>query len=247
MKNLKVLIVLITAVIFFPVIVSAQTRINPESTLRRISGDWYDNSGNLILSIKNGFINGCRVLYCQGIAGGGGLAGGYFCILEGNGERNIYLEWNLQNSPADSLKVEKKQTLHKNFPFHFESVNKIHLGMTKDEVIRITGNKFDIISANEMSTLTRDSFGLDGAWFVKNLGLIITFDAGSVDRLILLKSSKNFFDKSHLNCSNTFEEFAANYSMKHLPKFGMICGIGNGEYIFFGKDMNYVCLSNYCN
>ena len=156
----------------------------------------------------------------------------------------IHLSWNIQYNEADSLKVDRRQTLHKYFPFHFESICGIHLGMTKDEVNKMLGNDIKKVSKSEVTQLTGDTFGFDDTWLIKKFGVILTFDAGSVDRIILLKSSKAVLERSRLNCSNSLKEFADAYQ-KPLPK--KFLGIGHGEFLYFGDEMRYIMLSNYNN
>ena len=246
MKIFKKLIAVVAAMIFLSNTAIAQRHESPKSWLKYLSGDWYDNNGKLVLSIHDGYINGCKILYCQRVAGGGGMAGGDFCISESAGNRLIHLSWNIQHQQSESLAVDRRQTLHKFFPFHFESVGGIHLGMTRDEVNKKLGNDIKKISKSEVTRLTGNTFGFDDISFVEKLGVILTFEAGSVDRIILLKSSKAVFDRSRLNCSNSLKDFAAAYQIP-LPRYPKHFGIGHGEHISFGEGMRYIMLSNYNN
>ena len=39
-------------------------------TSQKVAGDWYDASGNKVLSISNGYINGCRIVDGADFVGG---------------------------------------------------------------------------------------------------------------------------------------------------------------------------------
>ena len=58
---------------------------------QKVSGEWYDARGNKVLTISNGYINGCLIV------GGADFVGGYpgagvFIIQEAQGRKAIHLE-----------------------------------------------------------------------------------------------------------------------------------------------------------
>ena len=61
---------------------------------QKVTGDWYDASGNKVLSISNGYINGCRIVDGADFVGGYPGAG-VFIIQEAQGRKAIHLEWHL--------------------------------------------------------------------------------------------------------------------------------------------------------
>ena len=63
--------------------------------LQRMEGDWYNSKGAVVLSIHDGYINGCEVLGGYDFAGGASKATGKFLIAEANGSRYLIIDWNL--------------------------------------------------------------------------------------------------------------------------------------------------------
>lgn len=60
--------------------------------LNHIQGNWYDNNGHLVISVKGNYINDCEVIGGHDFVGGNPGAG-YFTIRERQGNRDIYIEW----------------------------------------------------------------------------------------------------------------------------------------------------------
>lgn len=73
------------------------------NAVNKMAGDWYDSQGNLVLSIADGYINGCQVVAGYDFAGGSSNAVGVFRILEDAGYRNIKIQWSIHNSQQDHL------------------------------------------------------------------------------------------------------------------------------------------------
>lgn len=69
------------------------------STLDKMAGDWYNSNGDLVLSISDGYINGCQVLGGYDFAGGTNIARGKFLITEADGNRYLFMIWDLCNTP----------------------------------------------------------------------------------------------------------------------------------------------------
>ena len=90
-------------------------------TSQKVAGDWYDASGNKVLSISNGYINGCRIV--DGADFVGGYTGaGVFIIQEAQGRKAIHLEW-LGNGEHRTLIMNKKSQLTNRLQKeHYESV-----------------------------------------------------------------------------------------------------------------------------
>ena len=79
-------------------------------TSQKVAGDWYDASGNKVLSISNGYINGCRIVDGADFVGGYPGAG-VFIIQEAQGRKAIHLEW-LGNGEHRTLIMNKKKPIN---------------------------------------------------------------------------------------------------------------------------------------
>ena len=216
--------------------------------LNLMEGDWYDADGNRVLQIGGGYINGCRVLAAYDFAGASSYGAGRFDILESAGSRSLYLTWDIRHSDTDSIKLNDHQMLHRTAkpPFN-ESIAGIHLGMTSAEVTAVLGVPTQTGNLNPYV----NTYG----WYYASLRIAVTFDADTVDRILLLKGSRAVLERSGLNCENAPYEFAQAYQMKHVPQvryddsnvFTGCHAIGGGEYLSFGNRMEYVMLSKYWN
>lgn len=216
--------------------------------LNLMEGDWYDADGNRVLQIGGGYINGCRVLAAYDFAGGSSHGAGRFDILESTGSRSLYLTWDIRHADTDSIKLNDHQMLHRTAkpPFN-ESIAGIHLGMTSAEVTAVLGTP---PQTGDLSPYV-GTYG----WYYPDLRIAVTFDADTVDRILLLKGSRAVLEHSGLNCENTPYEFAQAYHMKRIPEvryddsnvFTGCHAIGGEEYFSFGNRMEYVMLSKYWN
>ena len=216
--------------------------------LNLMEGDWYDADGNRVLEIGGGYINGCRVLAAYDFAGASSHGAGRFDILESTGSRSLYLTWDIRHADTDSIKLNDHQMLHRTAkpPFN-ESISGIHLGMTSAEVAAVLGAPPQVLNLSPYV----NTYG----WYYPDLRIAVTFDADTVDRILLLQGSRAVLERSGLNCTNEPYEFAQAYQMKRVPKInyddrysGSGCyGIGGEEYLSFGNRMEYVMLSKYWN
>ena len=216
--------------------------------LNCMEGDWYDADGNRVLQIAGGYTNGCRVLAAYDFAGASLHGMGRFEIIESTGSRSLYLTWDIRHSDTDSIKLNDHQMLHRTAkPSFNESIAGIHLGMTSAEVTATLG-------APPQTGDLHPYVGTYG-WYYPNLRIAVTFDADTVDRILLLKGSRAILERSGLNCENAPYEFAQAYQMKHVPQvryddsnvFTGCHAIGGEEYLSFGNRMEYVMLSKYWN
>ena len=216
--------------------------------LNLMEGDWYDADGNRVLQIGGGYINGCRVLAAYDFAGGSSHGAGRFDILESTGSRRLYLTWDIRHADTDSIKLNDHQMLHRTAkpPFN-ESIAGIHLGMTAAEVTAVLGTPPQVL---DLSPYVNTH-----GWYYPDLRIAVTFDADTVDRILLLKGSRAILERSGLNCENAPYEFAQAYQMKHVPHvryddsnvFTGCHAIGGEEYLSFGNRMECVMLSKYWN
>ena len=216
--------------------------------LNLMEGDWYDADGNRVLQIGGGYINGCRVLAAYDFAGASSHGAGRFDILESTGSRRLYLTWDIRHADTDSIKLNDHQMLHRTAkpPFN-ESIAGIHLGMTAAEVTAVLGTPPQVL---DLSPYVNTH-----GWYYPDLRIAVTFDADTVDRILLLKGSRAILERSGLNCENAPYEFAQAYQMKHVPHvryddsnvFTGCHAIGGEEYLSFGNRMECVMLSKYWN
>ena len=204
---------------------------------QKVSGEWYDARGNKVLTISNGYINGCLIV------GGADFVGGYpgagvFIIQEAQGRKAIHLEW-LGNSEHRTLIMNKKNQLTNQLQKeHYESVRGVHLGMNRQQVIDLLG------TPNSSEVRGRETLKYTG------LGLSIVLDHNMVT-VITLTGKNTHFDKSGLGIDSSMIDYYNFYQFNRMPSelskntFQGVFSIGHGEYIFFGS--NEVSLTVYSN
>lgn len=204
---------------------------------QKVAGDWYDASGNKVLSISNGYINGCRIVDGADFVGGYPGAG-VFIIQEAQGRKAIHLEW-LGNGEHRTLIMNKKNQLTNQLQKeHYESVRGVHLGMNRQQVIDLLG------TPNSSEVRGRETLKYTG------LGLSIVLDHNMVT-VITLTGKNTYFDKSGLGIDSSMIDYYNFYQFNRMPSelskntFQGVFSIGHGEYIFF--DSNKVSLTVYSN
>lgn len=204
---------------------------------QKVSGEWYDARGNKVLTISNGYINGCLIV------GGADFVGGYpgagvFIIQEAQGRKAIHLEW-LGNGEHRTLIMNKKDQLTNRLQKeHYESVRGVHLGMTRQQVIDLLG------MPSSSDVRGRETLRYE------DLGLSIDIDHNMVV-VITITGKGSHFDKSGLGVDASMIEYYNFYQFNRMPSelskntFQGVFSIGHGEYIFFGS--NEVSLTVYSN
>lgn len=204
---------------------------------QKVSGEWYDARGNKVLTISNGYINGCLIV------GGADFVGGYpgagvFIIQEAQGRKAIHLEW-LGNGEHRTLIMNKKDQLTNRLQKeHYESVRGVHLGMTRQQVIDLLG------MPSSSDVRGRDTLRYE------DLGLSIDIDHNMVV-VITITGKGSHFDKSGLGVDASMIEYYNFYQFNRMPSelskdiFQGPFSIGHGEYIFFsGKEISLTVYSN---
>ena len=117
------------------------------SCLNRVQGNWYDHKGNLVLSIHNGYINGCKVIN-EYNAVGGDPGSCTFRIVENAGYRDINLSWHGYDIHR-MVTMDNDKTLYSTSkPQYFESIGGIYLGMNKDDLLYLYGKPSKIKTYN---------------------------------------------------------------------------------------------------
>ena len=212
--------------------------------LNAVSGDWYNEKGNKVLSIQNG----CRVVAGFDWAGSSVFGGAVLRIVEDTGLRDLYIDWSKFEGTGNFVQLNQGEHLHAVANgYFFESVCGIHLGMPIDAVESQHGKAQIIPPGKDF---------IDGnpnriRWYYPKLGVVLWLDGKSVSRISLLKNSNLRFEWSGLSCQNTPQEFAKAYSMSRVPDVSkknsddMAYSIGHGENLYFGHDMSYVGLDIY--
>lgn len=205
-------------------------------TSQKVAGDWYDASGNKVLSISNGYINGCRIVDGADFVGGYPGAG-VFIIQEAQGRKAIHLQW-LGNGDHKTLIMNKKEQLtNKLQKEHYESVNGVYLGMNQQAVIDLLGTPSSSEKMYSRETLK-----------YSNLGLKVVTEH-YMATVITLTGKNAHFAKSGLSIDSSMLDYYNFYQFNRMPselskdKYQGLFSIGHGEYIFF--DGNEVSLTVY--
>ena len=205
-------------------------------TSQKVTGDWYDANGNKVLSISNGYINGCRIVDGDDFVGGYPGAG-VLIIQEAQGRKAIHLQW-LGNGEHKTLIMNKKDQLtNKLQKVHYESVNGVYLGMNRQAVIDLLGTPSSIEKMHSRETLK-----------YTNLGLKVVTEHNMVT-VITLTGKNAHFAKSGLSIDSSMLDYYNFYQFNRMPselskdKYQGPFSIGHGEYIFF--DGNEVSLTMY--
>ena len=204
---------------------------------QKVAGDWYDASGNKVLTISNGYINGCKIVDGADFVGGYPGAG-VFIIQEAQGRKAIHLEW-LGNGEHRTLIMNKKDQLTNRLQKeHYESVCGVHLGMTRQQVIDLLG------MPSSSDVRGRETLRYE------DLGLSIDIDHNMVV-VITITGNGSHFDKSGLGVDASMIEYYNFYQFNRMPSelskdiFQGPFSIGHGEYIFFsGKEISLTVYSN---
>ena len=204
---------------------------------QRVAGDWYDSSGNRVLSISKGYINGCQIVDGTDFAGGDpGL--GVFIIQEAQGRKAIHLEW-LGSGEHRTLIMNKKEQLSSSrYREHYESVNGVYLGMSRQQVINLLG-----------TPSSSDSRGRETLNYT-NLGLKVGLDRNIVTGITIVGKGAHF-DKSGLGIGSSMIDYYNFYQLNRMPSefskdtFQGPFAIGHGEFLFFGS--KNITLSIYNN
>ena len=197
-------------------------------TSQKVAGDWYDANGNKVLSISNGYINGCRIVDGTDFVGGYPGAG-VFIIQEAQGRKAIHLQW-LGNGEHKTLIMNKKDQLTSRLQKeHYESVNGVYLGMTQQAVIDLLGtpNSIEKMYNREILKYT-------------DLGFNVVTEHNMVT-VITLTGKSAHFEKSGLSIDSSMLDYYNFYQFSRMPselskdKYQSSFSIGHGEYIFFGN------------
>jgi len=215
-----------------------------QKKLKLMEGNWYNDDGKLILTVKGDYINGCEVMSAFDFAGASNFATGVFHIRESKGMRQMRIGWKIYGENNDYITVDRKQMLHRTMDYYYESVGGVHLGMSIKNLEKIWGKPSSIQSRGSGNQ----------AWYYDDKKISISFDANCISGITLYKGCKLKFEKSGLNCQNSPQEFRRVYQWQSLPSwknefmyFNTGHRINHGEYIFLKNNMESVTLSVFFN
>lgn len=215
-----------------------QTSLNTVISIsQKAAGDWFDANGNKVLTISNGYINGCPIV------GGTDFVGGYpgagvFIIQEAQGRKAIHLEW-MGVGNHKTLIMNKTTQLNNGSQQHYESVHGVYLGMTKDAVYNLLGKPSSVSK----------SYGREILKYNK-LGFYVVAD-NNIVTVIRLTGDNARLEKSGLTKDSSVIDYYNFYQFNRVPsefskdKFQGCFSIGHGEYIAFSN--GEVSLTSYSN
>lgn len=199
----------------------------------KLTGNWRDRAGNVVVSIDNGYLNGCRILDCYNAAGGGGFGGVTLRIEESAGIRDLRIVFMICNIKSDYIELvngDNHQRLYKYMDYYKESVAGVHLGSTRDEVEKLWGRG----EKGRYPYLNEDGF------LHREKGIVLYYyhdsidNADLVERIVLLKSSPLSFCITGINAKNIPRDLAG----KRVRPLA-----GYAEYFWYGENRDYVQLN----
>ena len=203
---------------------------------QKIDGDWYDTSGNKVLTISNGYINGCPIVDGADFVGGYPGAG-VFIIQEAQGRKAIHLEW-MGVGNHKSLIMNKTTQLNNGSQEHYESVHGVYLGMTKEAVYNLLGKPSSVSKSYGRETLKYNE-----------LGFYVVADNNLVT-VIRLTGDNARLEKSGLTKNSSVIDYYNFYQFNRMPselskdKYQGVFSIGHGEYIAFSDGEVLLTLYN---
>ncbi len=211
--------------------------------LKPVSGNWYDEHGNKVLSIADGNINGSKVIAGFDFAGGRGQYGVYR-IMENSGPKDITIE-----KLSEKLIKVDNNTILKNTEIasYYESVNGIYLGMSKSSLSNKVGKPDSIINNAIRPT-----------WVYNDLGISIQFESDRIVSISMKNNGKWFLDRSKLNYRNPISDYVSAYQLNKIPKpltreqrkqgyIGSAYKIADDEYLWFDYYPDSITLSIFGN
>lgn len=199
----------------------------------KLAGNWRNRAGNVVVSIDNGYLNGCRILDCYAPAGGGGFGSVMLRIEESAGIRDLQIVFMIFNYKSDYIELVNggnNQRLYKYMDYYKESIAGVHLGSTRDEVEKLWGRG----EKGNYPYLDEDGF------LHREKGVILYYYHDSADnvdiveRIILLKSSPLSFYITGINAKNIPRDLAGKWVRPVA---------GYAEYFWYGENREYVQLN----
>lgn len=204
-----------------------------------LDGAWYDSEGQLVLTIRDGYVNGCKILSTFDFVGGNPGA----CTLrieEAGGFKDLHVGFYTYDATDthNYLVLEGKRALRRTLkPRYFESIGGIYIGMSQKQLRELYGSP------------SREN---EGEWYYDKEELTVEFLGDLVSSVSIFLHSPLHFDRSGLKCDSSPAAFQKYYQLDRLPKEQLPPGesevpyaIGHGEYIFFNPYPKSVGLTIY--
>ena len=98
-----------------------ETQVAMQSVLSKLQGAWYDSNGKQQIFISGQYFNDCKILGIYDLAGSTSFGAAYIKIVESEGNRLIFIEWNSKDGYVDEgmyekafLRVNRGEKLHRN-------------------------------------------------------------------------------------------------------------------------------------
>ena len=242
---MKMLIInMVVAVMIIPSMsCNAATYSRSVTELKPMIGNWYDENGNLALTITNDYkINGCTVLDIEILGADYGVSTYKLKILEKNGYRDIIFDYYSSDLSKkynelnyhEMIVIDKKTAyLKMKNKKYYESIGGIYLGMSKNQVIALYGN------ASSIKDSTNDVWGYE-EWEYKKEGFKIVFNGNIVGSITIYQNGNMRFDKSGLSANDSIDTYKRTYKPKFNNKdLSFVMYIGYGEEILINDRVKY--------
>ena len=209
------------------------------SAKRSFDGDWYDSDGSLVVSIHDGYLNGCQILSTSNFVGGnpGGCA---MRIVESSGYRDLHIMFYTYDRTGthNYLVLENKTALRNTpEPLYYESVGGVYLGMGQKQLLSMYGRP---------NRVSKDT------WYYDKVGFKVRFIGDIISSITFLRSGDRRLDRTGFNCTDSLGSYQEQYGLRRLPKVPTKSGfsdgthsIGHGEYLNFDRYPYEVNLSIY--
>jgi len=234
MKKLLVCMSLLLAVLGISGNAFAQemTAADIQRWLEPVLGDWYHLDGGLAMTIGKDRIDGCRILGSTGLGMVEPPTSGTLRVDKDGASRQIQLEV-FGEGVHQYLRVDGAQTLRR-VPqeVHFESVQGLYLGMTREQLLQACGNPGSKEAAKGQVL-----------WQYPARGLGVLLKGNIVTGLRLYRNGASRFDRSGLGADASLADYAQAYGLTAVPKepvsdarFFSHYAIGQDEYLVFKPD-----------
>ena len=246
MKHVALCMLCTVVLLFSGQSTSAESMEEVGRMLERMTGTWYDEDGDAVLTIEGRTINGCAVVGGDRLAGGGANGALDFFVSEANGTRTLHIQWKLLGGAGDYIVLDGGEALQRTLhPACFESVSDIRFGMRMRVVQELLGEGQEL--NREQPYRAGEEIFAYGVYYPSE-GLIVLDKSGIVTGLVLLKGSTLHFDRTGLTASDSREMYARAYDLPQIPeelssiRQEFYC-IASGEYLSFGPHGSFVKLS----
>ncbi|MBR5914535.1 MAG: hypothetical protein IKZ58_09265 [Selenomonadaceae bacterium] len=227
-------VLLIFSAAIFPT--NCQAGFKNISVMDKMVGEWYDENGNVALTIGSDYtINGCKIVDFKLVGLTHFVAGieHHIKILEKDGYRDLILEYVSSDIPRqlseenyhEMIIIDSKNIYYRSKNRrHVESVGGIYLGMKKDEVVKLYGEPLSVERYEYSLTYTYKYKDFEILFGVDRVFSIKLYDYGNMK-----------FDKSGLSAKNSKEDYQNFYKPKANSNVTLISPLSSAFYIGHGE------------